>query len=102
MSSMDKLMPRTTDRLMQRVLIPGTHSGRPPHGREALHQAGEGLRERGDYPGMVRRSVYTQASMHPLFTSVAALGAGLLVAGLLRKRDRYSSVPERNMAAIEK
>jgi len=83
-SSMSKWAPRLTDKVVGKMLISGTHSGRPRRGREALHQPGEGLRERGDYPGMVRNSLYTRATMHPAITSAAAVGLGLLVAAFWR------------------
>lgn len=83
-STMARLAPRLTDRVVERVIIRGTHSGRPRKDGEALHRAGGGLRERGDYPGMVRQSTYTRAMMHPMLTSAAAVGAGLLVAALWR------------------
>jgi hypothetical protein len=66
-----------------------------------LHQAGEGLRERGDYEGYVRgTSLYTQATIHPVLASVAAIGAGLALAMLMRssksewesRREERSSV----------
>ena len=101
-SSMDKWAPRMTDRFVERMLISGTHSGQPREGKDALHEPGEGLRERGNYPGMVRNSIYTRASIHPVLTGVAAVGAGLLLAALWRGHDNHSSVPDRNIAAIEK
>ena len=54
----------------------------------ALHTPGGGLRERGDYEGMVRDSVYTRASMHPLVTGAVVVGAGLLVANWMRAGER--------------
>src|SRR5204863_167367 len=65
-ATMGKWAPATTDKVVGRMLTSGTHSGRPRHGREALHQAGGGLRERGDYPGIVRNSMYTRAVVHPM------------------------------------
>jgi short-subunit dehydrogenase len=91
-SALGKVAPRLTDRMVENMLIPGTHSGRPRHGREALHQPGGGLRERGDYPGMVRKSLYTRASMHPALTTAAAVGAGILFASLLAP-DRGDDSP---------
>jgi len=82
-STLDKVAPRLTDKAVENMLIPGTHSGRPRKAGDALHHAGGGLRERGDYPGMVRKSVYTRAAIHPVLTG-AAVGAGLLVTLLWR------------------
>lgn len=65
----------------------GTHSGKPPKSGDALHHAGEGMRERGDYPGFVQMvSLYTNASMHPVLTGVAAVAAGIGIAALMRAR----------------
>jgi short-subunit dehydrogenase len=86
MSSMSKMAPRLTDRLVEQMIIPGTHSGEPRRGRQALHTAGGGLRERGRYPGVVRKSMYTRASMHPLLTGATVIGAGLVLAAALRSR----------------
>jgi short-subunit dehydrogenase len=81
-ATLEKISPRLADRMVEKMIIPGTHSGRPRQGQDALHEAGGGLRERGDYQGMVRKSVYTRATMHPAVTTAAAVGAGLLLASL--------------------
>ena len=83
-AAMDKWAPRLGDRFVEHLIIPGTHSGRPRRGRDALYEPGDDLRERGDYPGIVRKSIYTRAVMHPMLTGAAAVGAGLLVASLWR------------------
>jgi short-subunit dehydrogenase len=84
-SAMGRWAPALTDALVGKTLMKGTHSGRPARLGDALHQPGEGLRERGDYPGMVREtSYYTKASMHPMLTGAALAGAGILVAAVLR------------------
>ena len=83
-ASMDRWAPRLTDRVVEKMIIPGTHSGRPRRHQDALYEAGEGLQERGDYPGMVRNSIYTRAVTHPMLTGAAAVGAGLMVAALWR------------------
>ena len=53
----------------------------PPRDREgALHRAGRGGRVRGDHPGYVmRRSLYTRASLHPTLTGAATAMAGVAV-----------------------
>jgi short-subunit dehydrogenase len=91
-ATMNKLSPRLTDKFVEKTIIPGTHSGRPRHGREALHAAGGGLRERGDYEGMVRNSLYTRAVMHPTFTAAVAVGAGLLAAAMWRSSHNGEQV----------
>ena len=82
-SVMNKIAPRITDKFVENTVIPGTHSGKPPYRRDALHQPSEDLRERGDYEGIVRRSMYTRASMHPMLaaSALAALAGGLLLRG---------------------
>jgi hypothetical protein len=91
-SSIDRWAPRLGDRVVGRLIGSGTHSGRPPrHGEEALHSAGGGLREDGDYPGMARRSLYTTARIHPVLTGAAAVGAGLVVAALWRSSSESRS-----------
>jgi short-subunit dehydrogenase len=83
-SAMSHWAPRLTDRAVERVIIPGTHSGEMPDGGDALHAPGDGLRERGNYPGLVRRSMYTSAVRRPALTSAALLGTGVLLAVLMR------------------
>jgi short-subunit dehydrogenase len=87
MSTMNRWAPRLTDKVAERLLIGGTHSGQPPQGDDALYAAGDGLRERGHYPGLVRPSLYTRAVTHPAVTSAVALGAGVLATVLWRARD---------------
>ncbi|MDQ3703343.1 MAG: SDR family oxidoreductase [Chloroflexota bacterium] len=83
-STLNKWAPGLMDKLAQRLLIPGTHSGQPPRGRDALREPGDGMRERGNYPGLVRSSLYTRAVTHPAVTGVATLGVGVLAAVLWR------------------
>lgn len=83
-ATLNKLSPRLTDKLVAHTVIPGTHSGEPPYARDALHEPSEDLRERGSYPGVVRPSLYTRASMHPMLAASAlALAGGLLLRGRL-------------------
>jgi hypothetical protein len=86
MATMGKLSPRLADTVVERVIYPGTHSGRPRNGQEALHRAGGRLQERGDYQGLVRRSMYTTAAMHPRVSTALAIGAGLLLTAAIRRR----------------
>jgi short-subunit dehydrogenase len=87
-STMHRIAPALTDRVVGKMLFSATHSGKPRSSGEALHQPGGELRERGNYPGMVRASMYTKASIHPVLTSAVAVGAGMLVAALLRNGRR--------------
>ena len=86
---MHRVAPQLSNRLFGRALMSSTHSGRPrTHHEEALYTAGGGLRERGDYEGMVRDSLYTRASMHPFMTAMVMAGASLLVANWMRAGER--------------
>jgi short-subunit dehydrogenase len=86
-STLNKVSPRLTDKLVAHTVIPGTHSGKPRYERDALHEPSEDLRERGDYDGLVRPSLYAHASMHPMLAaSVLALAGGLLLRGRLLRR----------------
>jgi hypothetical protein len=40
MAGMRNVAPGMTDRMLERMMIPATHSGKPRRNREALHQAG--------------------------------------------------------------
>jgi short-subunit dehydrogenase len=79
-STLNKLAPRLTDKLVAHTVIPGTHSGKPRYQRDALHTPSEDLRVHGDYDGLVRQSLYTRATMHPMLAASAlALAGGLLL-----------------------
>lgn len=86
MATLSKFAPRLADKVAERMLIPGTHSGQPKRNSDALYQAGDGMRERGNYPGLVRPSLYTRAKMHPLISGAAAVGVGVFATTLLRSR----------------
>ncbi|PTY04893.1 short-chain dehydrogenase [Opitutaceae bacterium EW11] len=77
MSAFSRIAPRTMDRVAGPMMMRQQkryERARNPSG--TLREPGFGGRERGDQPGHVmRRSFYTEASMHP------ALTAGLLAAG---------------------
>jgi NAD(P)-dependent dehydrogenase (short-subunit alcohol dehydrogenase family) len=92
----EKYTPRLLDKVMEWMVVDQQKSARPARGREqnALYSAGQDLDERGDYAGHVAKSsFYTQASLHPLATTVAAgavvLGAVLTTAALL-----HAATPE--------
>jgi short-subunit dehydrogenase len=93
-STMHRVAPQLSNRLVGRALMSATHSGKPrTHYEVALHTPGGGLRERGDYEGVVRDSVYTRASMHPLVTGAVLVGASLLVANWMRAGERPGPEP---------
>jgi hypothetical protein len=85
---------------MERLVIPGTHSQRPREGREALHRPGGGLQEQGEYPGMVRPSLYTKAAMHPALTSALVVGGGMLMRAVLGSAARRRSRLWSTMGAV--
>jgi hypothetical protein len=91
---MGYMAPRLADKYGEKYVIPGTHSGKPRSGRDALEAPSEKLEERGDYPGHVAQSsLYTRASLHPLVTGVAALVAGALLRSWWRG-DRFRPTGE--------
>jgi short-subunit dehydrogenase len=96
LSLVNTLAPRVVDRLMARLVIPATHSGAPRYGRPALYEPSEDLRERGDYPGVTRRSAYTALATHPAMLRLAAAGAAAGAAAALSAwaahRDRSGRV----------
>ncbi len=81
MATMAHLAPGGIDRPMEKIVIPGTPSGRPPLRpieRNGLDHATERLEERGNYEGHVMRtSLYTKAALNPLTTAAALIGGGL-------------------------
>jgi len=77
--------PRLADYYMESSVISGTESDRPPRPRDenALEHPSENLTERGNYEGHVMRSsIYTKASLHPIVTAALIVGAGALAAAL--------------------
>ncbi len=86
--------PRLADWINRTFVYDAIQSGRPDrHPQGALHDsdvgaAGDG-KASGNYPGMVlKRSLYTQVTQHPLATTAAvAVGTAALVA-LLGRRGR--------------
>jgi hypothetical protein len=85
-STLSKIAPKATERLVRKKVIPGTHSGRPRTGRDALHEPGGGLRERGDYAGRARPSVYTKMTIHPRIAAAFGISAAVLLTAVWRAR----------------
>jgi len=88
-SLMGKYAPRLTDKLMEWTTFDLQRRDRPERDREhnSLYKPANGLRERGGYDGHVAESsLYTAASLHPVITGAAALGAGLALRALWRAR----------------
>ncbi len=78
-AALGHIAPGLTDRFMERTVIPGTPTGRPPRrprDRSNLDTATGELSERGNYQGFVQtRSLYTDARLHPV-------AAGAILAGI--------------------
>lgn len=94
LSKLAQNAPRLADWINRTFVYDAIQSGRPDqHPRGALHDSDVGVagdgKASGNYPGMVlKRSLYTQATQHPLATTAAvAVGAAALVA-LLGRRGR--------------
>ena len=79
------MAPRIADKVMEATLTKAQKKGEPPRNPAgALHAPTFGLKERGDYPGHVlKSSAYTAASLHPVWTGLLAVGAGLAIAALV-------------------
>lgn len=88
MSELSRNAPRLADLIKRKMVISGTHSGRPvdrdPAGALYKHQLGG--HERGDYPGHVSEmSVYTSAAMHPMMAGLLGVGATVALAALMKR-----------------
>jgi len=97
-SALGQYAPRLTDRIMERFAFQRQKSGRwPRRENEAFDRPSERLQERGGYEGNVAEtSLYTQASLRPVLTGAAIIGAGLAAAALLRgsqPQDRHTGIP---------
>ena len=93
---MDKYMPRMTDKYMERALFRQQKGGPPRRDRAgALHSAaGPALQERGGYQGHVMKSsLYTQATTHPLLTTAILGAAGVAVAALVGATTTHREPP---------
>ena len=88
-SLLGRYAPRLADKIMERTMIKQQQSNRPAGARleNGLYRSSGELKERGGYVGHVSEtSLYTQASLHPLLTGSALIGAGLAVGALLRAK----------------
>jgi short-subunit dehydrogenase len=80
------MMPRILDWMMEKSYFEKQKSGRPAtHAEEALHAPSTGLKQRSGTRDDAREtSLYTKASMHPLWTTALLAGGALLLTGLVR------------------
>jgi short-subunit dehydrogenase len=84
-------VPRVADRYMGATMFTGQKMRRPARREreDSLYEPQGGGRERGNYPGSVRkRSLYTMSSMHRVATmlSAAAVSAGFVLAARRGRR----------------
>ncbi len=80
--------PRLADLLMESLFARQQQSDRPARRRQdnGLDRPAGDLQERGDYQGHVSEtSLYTTASLHPVLTGAALVGAGLVIKSLYRR-----------------
>lgn len=95
-AAMGYYTPRLADKYQEKFVIPNTPSQRPPRPRNesALDRPSEHLAERGNYPGHVMKSsIYTQASLHPLLAGAAAAVAGVALAAVWRAAQEHNRRP---------
>ena len=89
MATLGHFAPGLTDRLMEKTVIPGTPTGRPPRrakDQSGLDQPTEALTTVGNYEGHVARSsLYTQAALNPVLAGAVAVGLGLALMASLRR-----------------
>jgi hypothetical protein len=88
-SLLGRFAPRLADKIMERAIIKQQQSNRPAGTRheDGLYRSSGELKEHGGYVGHVSEtSLYTQASLHPLLTGSALVGAGLAMAAFLRAK----------------
>ena len=75
--------PRLLDKIAEAIMLRGQQSAeRPSRPRDdnALYQPGYGMHERGQNEGYIRSgSYYVKAAKHPVLTSAAIAGAGVLL-----------------------
>lgn len=89
MSAVGRMAPRLTDKVME-SMFDIQQSDRPEENRSnnSLYGPTTGLKERGGRAAYVsERSLYTQASLHPVMTGAVVAVAGLTLAALLRPRS---------------
>jgi short-subunit dehydrogenase len=95
MSIANRTLPRVMDRVGQTFLAKSQlrqEAPREPEG--ALHRPGVGMKVRGDHPGYVMKtSLYTRASMHPLLTGALLGAAGVTAVALFNRPERRSTLP---------
>lgn len=86
--------PRLADKIMQTFVVEQQKNdgrARRRNDSSGLHQPSGKLEERGPYEGHVAESsLYTQATLHPILTTSALIGAGLAAGAWLLGRRSMS------------
>jgi short-subunit dehydrogenase len=84
-STLNKFLPRAVDWVNAKFIAKEHFQNKPArHRAGALYQAGKDGRERGNYPGRVRRfSTYTRAVTHPVAASLCLVAAGAAMAAAI-------------------
>ena len=83
------LLPRFTDRYVEKVMFPSQYDDRPskPKEESSLYQAGYGLHERGINKGWKRKkSYYVKATERPVLATVAITSLALIGMKLLKHK----------------
>jgi len=97
-SAISELAPRTTDVMMEKMLIYAQQAEGPPDNTtEGLYASRDSsLSERGSYDGYVAEtSIYTKASLHPVATGAAiALGVGGFVYAMSKGQTENEVEPK--------
>lgn len=87
--------PRITDKVMEFAMFDLQKTDRPANAsrKNGLFDASGKLEERGKYSGHVAESsLYTKGSLHPFIMGALAIGAGLLIASLLRGENGHQNM----------
>jgi hypothetical protein len=91
---MNKFSPRLADKYLEKTLISGSKDNEPPYDDShsgLFHPPQSEGETRGHYKGHVMKSsLYTRFSLHPISTGLVALGAGMILRGLIALRKSSS------------
>jgi short-subunit dehydrogenase len=111
-STLGRIAPRAMDRVSSRIMPEEQQRDEPPRDPQGtLYAPGVDGRVHGDHPGHVMRSsLYTRASLHPV-VSGAILAAGIAAVAMMRRDSgprrierrrerRVGPPPERAVAAL--
>lgn len=99
MSVLNRVAPGLIERVSGPMMIKQQRRNEPPRDPAGtLYQPGVDGRVRGDHPGYVmRRSVYTRSSLHPLLAGALVAAAGIAVVTLINRNARNGQNPLRGL-----